>query len=485
MNKLSKSFYVRYMWNNTKKDRVRKAIVTLVSAGAVAFTAMSFGYLSGYSADLDAYMESVSELELTVVNKTNPISGVYSERGDLLTEEEIEKICNMEDIQTAVPCLTFGRNNDFYSFEVDLSNDEELAAVYHKCNVNFENANGNLPVPNGSATYDGPYSYSTQDVMDSKCTFVDNETENGAYLSASFASTYGISREDLEGLKVTLDLWIPTGILNTYSMGMSTEEGETGDSFMVNVYVTKKATVTVPVRGILASNPQDPNSRVFLPADIMLTEQKKADDGLKLANQILDVEKKSLEGDPDSPWVQNPTTVKEWGPCLYYVVAKDITVVQKVKEELEAINPNFEVISVYQDIDAGTQIISNNRNVMLYISFAVLAVALLLMALIYVSLIDRRKFEFAVLRANGFTKCEVRKLIYVEMFWQFLKIFLFGIIAAAAIYFIGKVWLGYPFQFDGMTVLWLFVISLGSVILPTIISLLFVNKFEPDQVMRN
>ena len=122
---------------------------------------------------------------------------------------------------------------------------------------------------------------------------------------------------------------------------------------------------------------------------------------------------------------------------------------------------------------------------MLYISYAVLGIVLLLMALIYVSLIDRRKFEFAILRANGMTKREVRKIIYSEMLFQLIRIFIVGIILAGLIYLIAGVWLGYPFRFDGMTVLWLFVISLGSIVLPTVISLLFVNRFEPDEIMRN
>ena len=122
---------------------------------------------------------------------------------------------------------------------------------------------------------------------------------------------------------------------------------------------------------------------------------------------------------------------------------------------------------------------------MIYISFVVLGVVLLLVALIYVSLIDKRSFEFAVLRANGLTKKEVRKVIYSEMLLQFIWIFVLGIIFATAIYLIAGVWLGYAFQFDAITMLWLFTISLASIVLPTAISLLFVNKFEPDAVMRN
>ena len=217
----------------------------------------------------------------------------------------------------------------------------------------------------------------------------------------------------------------------------------------------------------------------------MLQEQRRADDGLITANKILDLEKEYNAENPDSIWAENPSTLINWGPCIYYVVAKDIASIGNLKESIAAINPNFEIIQKYQDLQAGTQIISNTRNVMVYISLAVLAVVFLLTALVYVSLIDKRKYEFVVLRANGLTKREVRRVLYAEMALQFALIFVVGLLFAGLIYFIGGRWLGYPFQFDGLTVLWLFLISLGAVVLPTVISLLFVNRFEPDQVMRN
>ena len=167
------------------------------------------------------------------------------------------------------------------------------------------------------------------------------------------------------------------------------------------------------------------------------------------------------------------------------MVADDISVVEQVKKDLLAISPNFSVHHEFQDFKAGEQYVNNSRSVMFFISYSILAVVFLLMGLIYVYLIDRRKFEFAVLRANGLTKKEVRKVIYAEMFFQFFVIFLLSLICAAIIYFVMVKGFGYPFTYDGMTVVYALLISLGSVVLPTVISLAFVNKFEPDAVMRN
>ena len=94
----------------------------------------------------------------------------------------------------------------------------------------------------------------------------------------------------------------------------------------------------------------------------------------------------------------------EWSPNAYYIIADSVKNIESLKLELQKLDPNFKVVHFYQDFNAGIQLINNNRSVLLYISYSVLAVVLLLTALIYAGLIDKRKFEFAVLRANGLTK---------------------------------------------------------------------------------
>ena len=83
------------------------------------------------------------------------------------------------------------------------------------------------------------------------------------------------------------------------------------------------------------------------------------------------------------------------------------------------------------------------------------------------------------------TKKEIRRIIYIEMLVQLIMIFLISIISAAAIYLIGNVWLKYPFEFSGITVVYLFLISLGAIVIPMTVSLFQINRFEPDQIMRN
>ena len=309
------------------------------------------------------------------------------------------------------------------------------------------------------------------------------------------ADQIGITDEMLNGLTLTFEILIPV------SSGQRANYIESGadDGYWVreNANYYEKAVINIGVRGIIGNLEHDPyissmDAAIFIPGDQMLqVVQEHIDPENKNLRQLTENMLKNAPLDYDSFPIQVPPTlsteytVQTWSPEAYYVVADDITVIEQVKEDLLKINPNFAIFQEFQDYQAGVQFVNNSRGVLFYISYAVLGIVLLLMALIHVSLIDRRKFEFAILRANGMTKREVRKVIYFEMGFQFVQILIVGRVFAGLIYLIAGVWLGYPFQFNGMTVLWLFVISLGAIVLPTVISLLFVNKFEPDEIMRN
>ena len=484
--KMKPAFFLRYTKQSSKKNRLRKLTVTLVCAAAVAFTALSSGFMKEISYMQEEYIKNVSELEMILVNQTNPLADAYSERGEVFTDEEVEALERLEGTESVVPFLTFGLLNAGYSY-ADVLEDRTMMEEFRRQTVSVKTASQPL-VEEKEMTYMGPFSYSTEAVMDAKSVAIDSKVENGAYLNMAFARGCDLLPEDLEDISVTVDMWVPVGIINTLHIGQIGVPGEDAEevTFRGNKYVCKKTKVTVPVRGILAMDPFRIEAEIYLPADVMLAAQKEMDDKMETANAVLEKDL-SLIGDApsDDIWVQNPPYVLPWSPCLYYIVAKDIASFSRVKGDIQRISPNFTVISQFQDIEAGTEMLSNTRSVMIYVSLAILAVVFLLMALIYVYLIDRRKFEFAVLRANGLTKREVRKVVCTEMFFQFAAIFLLSLICAAIIYFVMVKGFGYPFTYDGMTVVYALLISLGAVVLPTIISLAFVNRFEPDTVMRN
>ena len=128
--------------------------------------------------------------------------------------------------------------------------------------------------------------------------------------------------------------------------------------------------------------------------------------------------------------------------------------------------------------------VDNSQKVVLYISLAILAVILCLSAIVYVNIIDKRKYEFAMLRANGLTKREIRRLVMTEMGVQAIWTFVVSLLLGWIVFEILSKTIG-GFRFDLLTVLWLAALAVCSVLLPSVVSLTLTNRYEPDMIMRN
>ncbi len=493
-------FYLNYARNTARRDRFRRRLATAACAGAVAFTAMCAGYLGEFSDYLQEQMQTIFDRSMIVANTTGgaPLSDdLKSMLGNCpISKDDAEGIKKIAGVESAEPVVIFPSHSSFSKpFMPSATDDDYDESAVREALINrvkLTNADGlskqivlNCNMPEKLNPGDVPIrlfyalSYPSRDYMEYRCSYVDDTVDAGGYISKEFAETLGITQEHLKGLTIEIEMMVPVCRQDGFSLISSGEEEMKRIKSYHEFY--SRDTIRFEVRGIY----QDENTEletyyIYLPSHMMLNQIEKikdekmdeAEEYISVCNQIF----------AES---QGESKIAAWSPNTYYIIAEDLAVIDQIQEGLTAINPNFVAIHKYQNIVDGLRYVSNHRNVMVYISLAVLAVVFLLTALVYVSLIDKRKYEFAVLRANGLTKREVRRVVYAEMALQFALIFVAGLLFAGLIFFIGGRWLGYPFQFDGMTILWLFLISLGAVVLPTIISLLFVNKFEPDRVMRN
>lgn len=496
-NKLSFNFYLKYSHNTIKRNKLKKSIVSVLCAAAVAFCGMSFGFLNDVSKYFQDNMQNVLDRLLIVTNPTDgmPLSYV----GDFfsycpMTAKEEEALREIEGVEFFEPLVVFPKISVFsMDFALPVNPDDfnqERADRAQICHISLSNANGlqiekNLSTVLPEELKPGDVlsplfdilSYPSAGYMDQRCASIDDSVEVGGYLSSDLALMLGITPDDLNKLTVEMDVMIPVCRIDGFQLVGNDDEWEREKSYAD--FFSRK-TIRFEVRGINYQNDQYGRDYIYLPAEYMLKEiDNMSTEKIDQAKEYVDLSNYHYAES------QGESKIIDWAPNTYYITVKNVQDIERIKTEVAQINPNFAVIHQYQNLEAGKEIIDNTHNVIIYISFAVLGVVLLLVSLVYVSLIDRRKFEFAILRANGLTKKEVRKVIYSEMLLQFIGIVALEIIFAVAIYLIAGVWLGYPFQFDGMTVLWLFIISLGAIVLPTLISLIFVNKFEPDKVMRN
>ena len=108
------------------------------------------------------------------------------------------------------------------------------------------------------------------------------------------------------------------------------------------------------------------------------------------------------------------------------------------------------------------------------------------MSVIYVQQTERRKYEFAMLKANGLTKKEVVQLVCIESFLDVIKMIIMSLIIMFTLVMICRLILAFTLiTIDVKNIFLLTGISVVAIYIPTVITLKYVNKFEPAKIMRS
>ena len=108
------------------------------------------------------------------------------------------------------------------------------------------------------------------------------------------------------------------------------------------------------------------------------------------------------------------------------------------------------------------------------------------MAIIYINSTVGRKYEFAILKANGLNNRETLKIALSEAFIQLFGITIFALIIALLIS--GIVNLLFSFNVLTLSIKTVAIIvstALIAVLVPTIGSIIIMNHVKPDRILRN
>lgn len=489
-------FFFRYQIKSGRKGQILKNITTVICALSIAFTALSTGYISDFAEQQSRNFQAVSERELIVVNQYDPkypTVSAFQEETPSLSESEIEQLQQIEGAETFGPVVFFRNRTELWEEDLEIYSSAVPETGMFNSYIEYQNDYGKTGkvgfcateyynTETGENLYDagediisGGYyiaSYFTYESMDLKCKWIDQSVEpnQGIYISSALFDSMGLEKKDLYNMKLTIDAAIPIKRM----ISVATATPDEGDSYcfdMANDWCVKKQ-ITFPIRGVMDSFAV--NSPICAPFDIMMNY----------------IEENTVDALPDSFHVVIPDAdtwfndIYEWRPWAYYLMAEDISKIEQIKQSVALINENFTVLHEYQDYEALMESVDNSQRVVLFTSLAILSVVLFLMAIIYINIIDKRKFEFAMLKANGLTKQEIRKLVWSEMGIQAIVTFLVSLLLAWILVMVLPYFVG-GFKFDWLTVIWIAVISLVSIILPSLIALIFSNKYEPDKIMRN
>ena len=502
--KLKAPFFLRYQYKSSHKGQLLKNLTVVICALATSFTALSTGYIKDFEKQQREFYKSVSERELIVSKQSDPIwgNGVYDNHNLSMASDEIARLKSINGVEASAPVVYF-ENQDLltakrYEHELDHKSDSNFSKIKYEsrsgkkgeltfCNATIENTEtGEFEWIGDDETIHGAYtiySFFSYENMELQCKLIDESVNpnEGVYVSPNLLFQMGISDDDFDGLTLTMEVAIPTKRFLTTATGF-TQEGEeytydSGENWCVST------TIELPVRGVLQDDIYDSTSGYIY----MYMSSNKM---VQYINENIAAETLSedefyeilhfLGGYPRSI-IRN---LSNWAPWAYYLMVDDVSKIDTVKKEILKIDPTYKIVHKFQDYEAVMESVDNSQKVVLYISLAILAVILCLSAIVYVNIIDKRKYEFAMLRANGLTKREIRRLVMTEMGVQAIWTFVVSLLLGWIVFEILSKTIG-GFRFDLLTVLWLAVLAVCSVLLPSVVSLTLTNRYEPDMIMRN
>ena len=403
-------------------------------------------------------MNKISNREIWVVNATAPehVKGEYYSlpMDRAFTEEELSNFSKITELEGIFPYFEF--NSALLSEASEDDGKRNVCVTYEdgsEQNVKFGSNEKNYSytiVP-----------YLPDQLMDQKSENLDDTVENGIYLSASMAELLEI--ESPEGVSLTVDALVPVKIKE---VEFSSADGES--TIKGDLDICSLDSVTGKVRGILESQVKNPYTQsseniIYLPYEQM--------------NYLLNAQKVSELKNDES----------RWRPSACIMSAKSYYSVESGKEKISRMSSDYLVYNRYQDFESMNASIQSIRDMTFIVSIVILLIIFLLMAVIYMNHVEGRKFEFSILNANGITQKEIRKLVYLESLAQAGKTSAFSLMFAIVLTLVTNylIFENSMISYDWKLVLMIVGVSLLSIVIPTVITLKYVNRYNPDKIMRS
>jgi ABC-type antimicrobial peptide transport system permease subunit len=108
------------------------------------------------------------------------------------------------------------------------------------------------------------------------------------------------------------------------------------------------------------------------------------------------------------------------------------------------------------------------------------------MTVIFSNYIAGRKYETAILRANGLTMKEMIMILNVEALYEIRTVLLVGIITLFLLSFVLNILAQFSLVTLNLQMILLFLaISVFTILIPTLAAAVIVNRNKPSKVLRN
>lgn len=455
---------IKYAVKTMKRSKFLKALMIVLCAISIALAACISGIGEGLVKHQESLLETISDKEVFLINFTAPLQTYVDVDENLsISAAEETAISKISSIDSIYPYLEF--RSVGYDFIQDTFFDScnvEVATDGRASTYTFNEANDHY-----KKIVVAPY-YKEDNVEKRVINSFETDATEKIYFSYELANVLGLANSSLSDVQISLSIGVPMGTTDV-NLNVSSSES----SYMADIDVSKIAPISFELSGVLDHDFKNRRSAsgnmiIYMPIDTMLRYMN------------------SIKATIDPSLFHKDYGINEWRPSAYVSFVKNYNDIDFTVEKLEKINPNFKAVSAYQDIDSMNELLSNVRDTASWIIIAVLVIVLILMAIIYINSTVGRKYEFAILKANGLNNRETLKIALSEAFIQLFGITIFALIIALLIS--GIVNLLFSFNVLTLSIKTVAIIvstALIAVLVPTIGSIIIMNHVKPDRILRN
>lgn len=459
--KLNCKFYYNYAKQIYKRGKWQKNIMIYLCAIAIAFTSVISIFGNSFFKEQSDIMNKISNREIFLVNRTLPSSKVIDMNENLsIEDQDLDSLKKIKNIDKMYPYF------EFRSIGYDIESNKGVSS----CDVTVKR-NGSEEVFNFNSldsNYDKilviPY-FEEQNLSNRLVEESNDKFEEKIYITSKLANMLKINNLKDEIILSLDKICIPVANHKTILTSENTE-------YDIDVDISNLKNLEFRIAGILDESVINTTSAegdniIFIP--------------INLANQIIKEEQLNF-----NKYDSIELPVDKWEHSAYTIYAKNYNDVQQIMDKVESINPNFKTVSKYQDIQSMNDMINNIKRIMMLVGVIILIVIFLLMTIIHMNNTLGRKYEISLLKANGLTRFELMKLIMIESFRHIIYVTIVSIITSLILINIFNIIFNYTIvKFDKNIVLINLFVSILSIILPTVISVRFINKFSVEKLMRN
>ncbi|MFV0381089.1 MAG: ATP-binding cassette domain-containing protein [Breznakia sp.] len=458
--KLPLSFIAHYIANTDKKTKLLRSFMMFFCAFAIALSTFLSGLGESVINSQEQLANSLSDKEVYIVNRNTLQDQGFSNEGIIPIESNDIKLINKSnEIKNLYPMLQF------------LSRGTGIKKEYKNGSISIlENNHPKQIIGEESDTSFSVLPYYNFQNLKKHADVINKKAKNGAYISYDLAQALQLDKKSKP-----VHLFIKTGVptkKESVQGSISPDKSDDVIQEQFDIPLLEEATFEIPVKGILSStveNKYNDNGSlcVYMPLDEMN----------KIQQQVI----KSSTFNP-----QQSDSISDYTPSSYIVELKSFTLIDSFSNKVKQINPNIEVISQPKNIVMLSENMKHLHNVSKTLSISIFIIILLLMTIAASIHMHKRKKEFALLRTNGFSEFEIKKMLSIETILFFMKLIslsaifilliliILNVIGANNIFFLNKN------LFISMLLL-----SLLASFPPMFLSFIFIRKVSPVDVLRN